>query len=215
MWHENFAGVLFCGLRLQIFADHRCKGHETEALREFLIKFRFQTEHAIPINQFFSSFSFFPAVEDSNFPRFQISGRSHTHRKIQTAWIHFQRFNRLFLLRRVRIVFEFSSHIFSDLFTTFNMLATAITSEHFRQAGHRIRNENTSVLQNKQRWVEKQKKPDSISKLKWKSKPIDFRPMKLPHWISWLNVASCFIFNFNCTVCGVTFHSTYILETST
>ena len=50
----------------------------------------------------------------------------------------------------VRIVFEFNSYIFSDLFPLFNTLATAITSEPSRKLENEYRTQ----------------KSDSISKLK-------------------------------------------------
>ena len=47
-------------------SDHRCNGHETEALRE-LLSVGFVSAHLCIV--------FFSAVEDSFFPRFHISGR--------------------------------------------------------------------------------------------------------------------------------------------
>ena len=149
------------------------------------MKFRSQTEHILPINLFYSSFSFFSADEDSTFQRFQISG--HKHREIQNRLNTFSTFQSVVYIM-VKIVFEFGSYIFSDLFPLFNMLATAITSEPSRQARDGIRKRayyetNKDALKNK-------KNSDSISKLKWKSKPIDFRKMKLPHWIFLIDVLS-------------------------
>ena len=52
----------------------------------------------------------------------------------------------------VRIVFQFNSYIFSDIFPLFNMLATAITSEPSRK----LQNEYGTERITKQRCVEKQ-----------------------------------------------------------
>ena len=75
-------------------SDHRCNGHETEALREFLfVEFVSPDVYEIyTSNGTYTSNKpillkpyFFGADEDSNFPCFQISGRGHTHREIQTC----------------------------------------------------------------------------------------------------------------------------------
>ena len=137
-------------------SDHRCNGHETEALREFLfVEFVSAYLYEIWISNrrctskpVLLKLYFFSAVEDSNFPCFQPHTQENSNRLNTFSTSH----SVVFII--VRIVFEFNSYIFSDLFPLFNMLATTITSEPSRQARERIRNQacyetNKDALKNK------------------------------------------------------------------
>ena len=110
------------------------------------VKFRSQTKHILPIIIFFLTFSFFLPL------KIQISHSSRstaaaTHTGKLNSLNTFSTFQSVVFIT-ARIVFEFSSQIFSDLFPLSNMLATAITSEPSRQA-RAYYETNKNALKNK------------------------------------------------------------------
>ena len=150
------------------------------------MKFRSQTEHILPINPFFPSFSFFLPLKIQIFHASRSAAVATQKQENSNRLNTFSSFQSVVFIM-VRIVFEFSNQIFSDLFPLFNMLATAMTKIIVVNLRDKLEIEYGTkriTKQTKMRW--KTKKPDSISKLKWKSKPIDFWPMKSHHWIFWL-----------------------------
>ena len=137
------------------------------------MKFRSQTEHILPINLFSSSFTFFLPALMIQISRASRSVAAAPHSQENSNRLNTFSTSQSVVFVMVRIVFEFNSYIFSDLFPLFNMLATAITNEPSRKLENEYRTK---------RIMKQKKKSDFISTLKCKSKPIDFRPMKLPDW---------------------------------